>query len=316
VHFDNNKITVISKQGVGVSIDIAKLDPKTTGLWLWDIFMPVGNCSINFTADPKEMSLFHGGAETGCNKDDQALVDALLALRETGKQVYMAVEVEGKLLFASIARAYRSLPQKPLPGEDVRRLSVQAEDALAHKQFADAANLYTQAVQIAPWWADGYFNAALILGELGQYHQAITDMNHFLALDPDSPKARAAQDKVYVWERNDTTTPGPDPATEFQKAYADGKAKLGLMMLPVPPIVAAAHQQPNPEGALVLLVAQGSPAEAGGVLADDIVLSVAGKPVNAPADLKDIVAAIPAGSGPVQMVVNRNGAETVLTPQF
>ena len=40
----------------------------------------------------------------------------------------------------------------------------------------------------------------LVPGKLGQYGEAIQHMNKYLALAPDAPDARAARDKIYVWQ--------------------------------------------------------------------------------------------------------------------
>jgi hypothetical protein len=103
-------------------------------------------------------------------------------------------------VFDEQAKSYRDAPVKPVPGEDVRRYRVQAEVAVNEKRFQDAANLYARALYIAPWWPEGHFNAALILGDLRQYDKAIDHMTKYLALVPNAADARAAQDKIYAWE--------------------------------------------------------------------------------------------------------------------
>jgi tetratricopeptide (TPR) repeat protein len=52
----------------------------------------------------------------------------------------------------------------------------------------------------APWWPEGQFNLALILGELYYYDEAIEHMQDFLALVPDAPNAQHWQDQVYRWQ--------------------------------------------------------------------------------------------------------------------
>lgn len=98
-------------------------------------------------------------------------------------------------------RRYRETPVKPALPEEARRFKVQAEAALAQKEFAEAADRYRDALKAAPWWPEGRFNRALILGETGRYRGAIEEMKKYLALVPDAPDARAAQDKIYEWER-------------------------------------------------------------------------------------------------------------------
>lgn len=107
---------------------------------------------------------------------------------------------EQQMAFESQATSYRDAQVKPVPGEDVRRYRVQAEAAVSERRYQDAAGLYTKALYIAPWWPEGHFNAALIFGELHQYGKAIDHMQKYLALVPNAPDARAAQDRIYVWE--------------------------------------------------------------------------------------------------------------------
>ena len=85
--------------------------------------------------------------------------------------------------------------------EDARKYKVQAEGAVRDKKFNDAANLYGEALKVAPWWPEGHFNRALVLSETGDYDTAMREMKHYLQLAPDAPNARAAQDKIYDWER-------------------------------------------------------------------------------------------------------------------
>jgi hypothetical protein len=39
-----------------------------------------------------------------------------------------------------------------------------------------------------------------MLGEIRYYDEAVEELNKYLALAPDSPDARAVQDRIYQWE--------------------------------------------------------------------------------------------------------------------
>jgi hypothetical protein len=72
------------------------------------------------------------------------MADALAALR-------LAHQKAGDLTaFENEARAYREMAVKPQLSEDVRRLKVQAEAAIREKSFHDAADLYDEALALAP----------------------------------------------------------------------------------------------------------------------------------------------------------------------
>ena len=102
--------------------------------------------------------------------------------------------------FLKVVSEYRNASHKPELSEEARKYKIQAELAIKEKRFDDSVDRYNQAIQIAPWWPEGHFNRALILGELKRYREAIVEMNRYLQLTPDALDARAARDKVYEWE--------------------------------------------------------------------------------------------------------------------
>lgn len=102
--------------------------------------------------------------------------------------------------FTEAAASYRAATVKPTLPEEVRKFKVQAESAVSKKDFVSAVSRYKEALDVAPWWPEGHFNHALILGELSRYREAIREMKRYLTLVPDAPNARAAQDKIYQWE--------------------------------------------------------------------------------------------------------------------
>ncbi len=116
-----------------------------------------------------------------------------------GAKIRIAATIED-LPFRREERRYYGVPAKPSLSEEARRFRVQAEAAVERKAFADAADRYRDALRIAPWWPDGHFNRALILAELGRHALAIREMKRYLLLSPDAPDARAARDRIYVWE--------------------------------------------------------------------------------------------------------------------
>jgi tetratricopeptide (TPR) repeat protein len=103
--------------------------------------------------------------------------------------------------FDAALPAYRAAKVKPPLPETARKYKVQAEAAIQDKDFNGAAGLLRQALKIAPWWPEGRYNLALVLGETGGRAEAAVEMKRYLALVPDAPDAREAQDKIYVWER-------------------------------------------------------------------------------------------------------------------
>jgi len=101
---------------------------------------------------------------------------------------------------AGIARVLRKMPNKPALPEEARKFGVQATSLVEKKRYEEAVALYKKALEIAPWWAEGHFNRALVLANQNRFPEAIAEMKNFVVLAPDSADARAAQDKLYEWE--------------------------------------------------------------------------------------------------------------------
>ena len=102
--------------------------------------------------------------------------------------------------FQEIAAKYLAAKPKPELSEEAHKYKVQAEFAVEQKRTDNAIELYGKALAIAPWWPEGHFKLALLLGETGKYQEALREMKRYLLLAPDAPDARAAQDKIYQWE--------------------------------------------------------------------------------------------------------------------
>lgn len=101
--------------------------------------------------------------------------------------------------FPAKAAAWRANPAKALSPEGERR-RVLAENAFREKDVPVAIEHFTAALETDPTWADGNFNLALLLGESGEYRQAARYMKRYLLLVPDSKDAKAAREKIIIWE--------------------------------------------------------------------------------------------------------------------
>lgn len=128
----------------------------------------------------------------GCAK---LIADALHVLRKASENMQTDDEK-----FKEVVAEYRKLGPKPRIPEEIRKFQVQAEFMINQKRYADAIRIYTDGLKAAPWWPDGRFNRALLFAETKRYRDAILDMNRFLMLEPDSPDARSARDRIYQWE--------------------------------------------------------------------------------------------------------------------
>ncbi|MBI5889752.1 MAG: SUMF1/EgtB/PvdO family nonheme iron enzyme [Nitrosomonadales bacterium] len=102
--------------------------------------------------------------------------------------------------FQEVAAKYLAAKPKPQLSEEARKFKVQAEFMVQEKQNDKAIELYGKALEIAPWWPEGRFKLALLLGEGKKYREATVEMKRYLLLEPAGADARAAQDKLYQWE--------------------------------------------------------------------------------------------------------------------
>ena len=100
----------------------------------------------------------------------------------------------------SFLRVYPKLAVKPVLPESARRFEVQAQSFVDNKEFNKAIEAYGSEEALVFWYPDAHFNRALVLSEQKQYSPAIYEMNIYLKLVPNSPDARADQDKIYEWE--------------------------------------------------------------------------------------------------------------------
>jgi len=114
----------------------------------------------------------------------------------------LAAPPSGSPTFQEEAAKYRDAATKPELPESAREFKVRAENAVAEKRFLDAIESFDRGLQIAPWWPQGHYNVALVLAELNEYGLATDEMQSYLALVPDAPNARTAQDKIYAWREH------------------------------------------------------------------------------------------------------------------
>lgn len=102
--------------------------------------------------------------------------------------------------FLDVVAKYRAANPKPALPEEARKFKVQAEFMVQEKQADKAAALYGKALDAAPWWPEGHYKLALLLGDAKKYREAMREMKRYLQLEPNGADARAAQDKIYQWE--------------------------------------------------------------------------------------------------------------------
>ena len=92
---------------------------------------------------------------------------------------------------------------KPAPAvpEEARRSFVEGVNIVKLAKDAGSQKLavgsFTEALKIAPWWGDAYYNLAVAQELTGQLNEAERNLKWFLLSNPGESEAREAQDLIY-----------------------------------------------------------------------------------------------------------------------
>lgn len=126
------------------------------------------------------------------------LADALFTVQRKLNKSGHNSELE---TFKLLAEKYRAMKVKPTMPEEQRKYVVQANYYNGKKNYQEAIKLYKKAIDIdSTAYPGAYYNLALLFAQENSYEAAIFYMKEYLLLEPDAKDARAAQDKIYVWE--------------------------------------------------------------------------------------------------------------------
>ena len=103
-----------------------------------------------------------------------------------------------------IIKLTREVKPAPAVPEEARRPLVRGNavmsDAKGADEYARASKLYEEAILIAPWWGDPYFNLAKAQELKQDYEGAIQSLKFFLLSGSVGNDARQAQDHIYALE--------------------------------------------------------------------------------------------------------------------
>ena len=87
----------------------------------------------------------------------------------------------------------------PLPQEVVQHRTL-AESAFNGKDLPGAIAQYRQGLAIDATWPEGWFNLALLCGEVNDFACAVDGLKRYLELRPDAPDAAATRGQLEIWE--------------------------------------------------------------------------------------------------------------------
>ena len=98
----------------------------------------------------------------------------------------------------------RKLDPPPAIPEDARRhaafASLAVKEAKDPSGYEKAIAEYLQAVCLAPWWADLYYNLAMVQEQRSYFREAAETFKLYLAASPQDPQAQLIQNKIYELE--------------------------------------------------------------------------------------------------------------------
>lgn len=104
-------------------------------------------------------------------------------------------------VFRKMAAEYHSLKEKPAISEEQRKYIVQANAFAKIMEYDEAISYYIKVLNSNGLsFPEAYFNLALLLGQTNRYNAAISFMNKYLLLVPNSSDASTAKNKIKDWE--------------------------------------------------------------------------------------------------------------------
>ena len=122
------------------------------------------------------------------------------ALTELSEALKIADDTEVQDIQETIFSMIRRNPLLAEVPEDAREYALRSEVLVKEGSFEQAATEINKAIQIAPYAARLYYNAALINAELKKYPEAISHMKIYIKASPDAPDVRAAKDEIIKWK--------------------------------------------------------------------------------------------------------------------
>lgn len=131
--------------------------------------------------------------------DAQQIADALRVLVLDARQHVDGILAEKYQKFLGLCGAYLDgKATAPFP-EEARQHQLLAQDAMGRKDTDKALDEYDAAINAAPCWAQGRYQAAQLEAKVGYYPIAVMDLKKYLLLYPNAPNAQAVRDQILVW---------------------------------------------------------------------------------------------------------------------
>jgi len=146
--------------------------------------------------------------------------------RETLRQYVADLkrDPDSQSLREKIIKVVQELKPVPEIPEDARRCFVEgttiAKTATDKSQQALAVTSFKDALKIAPWWGDAYFNLAVAEELTGQLDEAEASLKLYILTNPGDKEVREAQDHIYALGAKKKLA-AADRATQEKRAEAE-----------------------------------------------------------------------------------------------
>jgi len=103
-----------------------------------------------------------------------------------------------------LMKLYPQIDPPPAIPEEARKRAVfgmtAVKEAKDSKGLDRAVEEYRKAIQLAPWWADLYYNLAMVQEQRSSFREAAETFKLYLAASPKDPQAQLIQNKIYELE--------------------------------------------------------------------------------------------------------------------
>jgi len=182
---------------------------------------------------------------------------AQISLPEIKTEVKVVKETKKAKELKSLTEQYQKTPNDSALRDKIIKLAVKVkpnvpeeatrafEKATALQSEAkDAAGFdlsiasYKEAISIAPWWGDAYFNLALTLDLAQRYDEAIAALKTYqLTINAESSEIRDVQNKIYAIEAKIEKSAGSKKDTQIIAGQSIGGLTIGMLSEKLRPLL-------------------------------------------------------------------------------
>lgn len=127
--------------------------------------------------------------------------------------------------------------------EKATALQTEAKDAAG---FDLSIAAYKEAIAIAPWWGDAYFNLALTLDSAQKYDEAIAALKIYqLTINSESSEIRDVQNKIFAIEAKIEKSSGSKKDTQIVAGQSIGGLAIGMPTEKLRPLLGEPSKSEN-----------------------------------------------------------------------